>query len=219
MSNSFYISVSPELAALETKIDIIDTVVDTIRATDVPNIQTNIDANETKIDLIRGTDVPNIQTNIDANETKIDTIDGIVDAIKTKTDATPQKIRGNLSFPYAQTTFDVLLDVCNITGQGKLNYINISTSNVASTVELTIIIDGVTGTLVTHTGDNLIMRVFPMDSDYSGSSFTFGKTVLTTSDANLINLEFDTSLHIQLRRSAGPVANVYAICCVNTDSL
>jgi len=52
MSNSFNISVIPEIAALETKVDTVDTVVDAIRATDVPDIQTNIDANETKIDAI-----------------------------------------------------------------------------------------------------------------------------------------------------------------------
>lgn len=88
MSNTFNISVAPELAALDTKIDTIDTVVDTIRATDVPDIQTNIDANETKIDLIRSTDVPDIQTNIDANETKIDLIRGTdVPNIQTNIDA------------------------------------------------------------------------------------------------------------------------------------
>lgn len=89
MPNSFNISAEVELAAISASITIVDTVVDAIRATDVPNIQTNIDDNETKIDacgaigaLIRGTDVPNIQTNIDANETKIDANKAVVDAIR-----------------------------------------------------------------------------------------------------------------------------------------
>lgn len=66
MSNSFNISVKPEIAAAVVKIDA---------------NKTAIIANKTVIDLVHGTDVPNIQTNINANETKIDTIAGIVDDI------------------------------------------------------------------------------------------------------------------------------------------
>lgn len=219
MSNSFYISVAPELSALDTKIDTIDTVVDTIRATDVPDIQTNIDANETKIDLIRGTDVPNIQTNIDANETKIDTIDGIVDSIKLKTDLIPQKVRGNTTFHYLATTSDTQQDVLNITGQGKLNYVSFLTGNLSSTVELEIILDGLSGTLITHTGDAINMRIYPLDTILANNTFSWGKAVLSTSDNTIINIEFDTSLRIRLRRSAGPVTNVHCKCCVTTDSL
>lgn len=54
MSNSFSISVAPEIAALSTKVDTIDTVVDAIRAVDVGAIQANINANETKIDANKG---------------------------------------------------------------------------------------------------------------------------------------------------------------------
>ena len=89
MANSFNISVALELSAIETKVDTVDTVVDAIRATDVPDIQTNINANETKIDTvdtvvdaIRATDVPGINTNIDANETKIDANKSVIDAIR-----------------------------------------------------------------------------------------------------------------------------------------
>lgn len=53
MSNTFNISVAPELAALSALVTIVDTVVDNIRGIDVPDIQTNIDANETKIDAIQ----------------------------------------------------------------------------------------------------------------------------------------------------------------------
>lgn len=96
MSNSFNISVKPEIAAVKAdtadiRSDVtaihdtnlpavksdtgdIRTDVTAIHDTDLPAAVTKIDANKSVVDLIRGTDVPNIQTNIDANETKIDAI-------------------------------------------------------------------------------------------------------------------------------------------------
>jgi len=96
MSNSFNISVKPEIAAAVVKIDAIKTVIDDIHNTDLLNVTNivttsyaavldihdtdlpaavvKIDANKAVVDAIRATDVPNIQTNIDANETKIDLI-------------------------------------------------------------------------------------------------------------------------------------------------
>jgi len=65
MSNYCYISPSIEIAALAAQVVTVDTVVDAIRAVDLPAINVNINANETKIDIIdtvvdaiRATDVP-----------------------------------------------------------------------------------------------------------------------------------------------------------------
>lgn len=73
MGNSFNTSLAPEIAALDAKVVIVDSVADAIRATDVPNIQTNINANETKIDAnkavidnIHDTDLPATKAVADA---------------------------------------------------------------------------------------------------------------------------------------------------------
>jgi len=90
MSNSFNISVKPEIAAAVVKIDANKTVIDEnkvilvdIEGTDLPAAVTKIDDNKTEIDAIRSTDVPNIQTNIDANETKIDANTNTLQAVHT----------------------------------------------------------------------------------------------------------------------------------------
>ena len=74
MSNSFFISLQPDISILSGKIDDNKTVIDDIHDTDLPAAQTVVDS-------IRSTDVPAIQTNIDANETKIDSVSSVVDNI------------------------------------------------------------------------------------------------------------------------------------------
>jgi len=79
MANSFFQSLSPDIAAAVVKIDANKTVIDEnkvilvdVHNTDLPAAVTKIDANKTVVDAIRATDIPDIQTNINANETKID---------------------------------------------------------------------------------------------------------------------------------------------------
>jgi len=89
MSNSFFISLLPNINILSGKIDDNKTVIDDIHDTDLPAAKTVIDdihdtdlpAAKTVVDTIRSTDVPAIQTNIDTNETKIDTNKTLIEAI------------------------------------------------------------------------------------------------------------------------------------------
>ncbi len=71
MSNNFNTSVAPEIAALDTKIDTIDAVVDAIRATDVVNLTSALTAVQSDLDGIRDADLPTIIADIYYNETKI----------------------------------------------------------------------------------------------------------------------------------------------------
>ncbi|KKM76707.1 hypothetical protein LCGC14_1377410 [marine sediment metagenome] len=75
MGNSFNISVAPEIAALDAKVDIIDTEVDAIRAVDLPAIDTLIDIVDTEVDAIRTLNLPAILT-------LIGTVDTVVDGIQ-----------------------------------------------------------------------------------------------------------------------------------------
>ena len=96
MSNSFNISVKPEIAAAVVKIDANKAVIDNIHDVDLPAAKTVIDSNSTIISDIHDTDLPAAKTVIDSNSTiitdihdtdlpgavsKIDVIDGIVDSI------------------------------------------------------------------------------------------------------------------------------------------
>jgi len=218
MSNSFNISVAPEIAALDTKVDTVDTVVDSIRATDVPALDVKITTLDTVADNIRNIDVPNIQTNIDANETKIDVIDGIVDSIKLQTDLIPLKPRGNFSLFSLLTSDNTLQTVCNISGTGKLIYILAYPNNAGDTIECKLTIDGIPSILLSHTGDVIAQRLIFSDWDSADTIFKISFIPFTDSDINLLNCEFDTSLLFQIRRSAGAGAVVCGKICVTVDT-
>lgn len=181
MSNSFNISFAPELAALDAKIDIIDTEVDAVRAVDVPAIQTNIDA----------------------NETKIDTIDTVVDAVKLKTDLLPQSFRGSPVTGFFQTGNNFLTDAVNIAGSGKLLYFAVEISNPGDTLEAQFTIDGISSILLSHTGDLIWQRCVFADLYSSAAQFEVILFPAASADSNLLNIEFHTSLRIQIRLSAG----------------
>lgn len=123
-------AVIAEVDANEAKIDIIDTVVDAVKAkTDNlpadPASETNVDANETKIDAVKvdtaaikaKTDNlpadPASETNVDANETKIDAVKVDTAAIKAKTDnlpADPASVTNQTSIEAKVDTIDTVVD-------------------------------------------------------------------------------------------------------------
>ncbi|NVM55346.1 MAG: hypothetical protein HWN66_16685 [Candidatus Helarchaeota archaeon] len=226
MPNTFNISVKPEIAAVSALVTIVDTVVDAIRATDVPGINSNIDANETKLiiidtvcDQIRDIDVPNIQANIDSNETKIDTVDTVVDAIQVKTDGLPYKIRGVFSVAYEISDSGTLLDVINISGQGKLFYIVIRCDNAGDTVEVVLTVDNATSRAYAFTGSSVFQVVYLSDAYSLVNGFDLNSQDVTTSDINSFNLEFATALRVQFRRSAGTNDNVRCKVGYSLDDL
>jgi len=83
MSNSFNISVKPEIAALETKVDTIDTEVDAIRAEDVLNIRIDLNTNETKIEANKTVIDENKVILVDLHDTDLPSVATIVTAIQT----------------------------------------------------------------------------------------------------------------------------------------
>ncbi len=172
MSNSFNISVAPEIAALSTLVTTVDTVVD----------------------LIRGTDVPNIQTNINANETKIDTIDGIVDAIKLKTDTIPQNVRGTLTCVNDTTVLNTWVEILNISGQGILAHIAVNITDASNTISCVLTIDGVVSNTFSHTGDT-VTQMLLLSHSYSTSAALFLSKYDKSLNMNFFNhIHFDTSL-------------------------
>ena len=223
MSNSFNISVAPEIAALDAKIDIIDTEVDAVRAVDLPALDAKIDIIDTEVDAIRslnlpailtsiGTvdtvvdairavDVPNIQTNIDANETKIDTIDTVVDSIKVRTDYIPLKFTPHFSLAYLNTNSLSYVDVLNVTGQGFLYYINMQATGAATKFYIKITLDSIPSQELFYVGDTIWQHIIFVD-DYSNSDyFILERLAFSTVQIAPINIHFDTSCLIQIKRA------------------
>ena len=196
MSNSFNISVAPEIAALDAKIDIIDT----------------------EIDAIRSLNLPAILTLIGTVDTEVGVIDGIVDAIKTKTDALPQVIRGHFTIYHLTTTSGAFVELCNITGQGHLVYITAFCNHVNDTFEIQITIDGYLSQTFSHGGDLILQRIFYEDNDNTVDRFAINGAAPTIDGAFLLSSDFDTSLLIEIRRSAGAAIGITGKAAVCVDS-
>jgi len=150
MSNNFNISVAPEIAALEAKVDIIDTEVDTIRSTDIP-----------------------------ATDALITAVDTVVDSIKIKTDAMPQTIRGVFTTVRQTTASGALVTLINLTGQGKLVLLTIACVNAGDTVEVKITLNGSSWSVVTHTGDTTDQTVIMKSSTETGNRLFLLPTPMT----------------------------------------
>ena len=197
MSNSFNISVKPEIAALEAKIDIVDTEVDTIRATDLPTIKTGVDANTSKLNSIINVQLPGVITEIDANEAKIDIIDGIVDSIKLKTDLLPQVFRGAQTNVGHATASESYVDALNITGvSGKLLSV-LAVTGAGCNLDMIISIDGNQSNTISNNDANTTKFVIPAYESTSTLEFDFLDSPF------LLDYEFKTSLRIQYKRTLG----------------
>lgn len=203
MSNSFNISFQPEFAALETKVD---------------TIITKIDANKIVIDLIHGADLTSILANIGVNLTAITTLAGIVDAIKLKTDLIPQNVRGAWVYSHLTTSSSSLVDLVNISGHGFLHSLMISLQDTADTIEIVVTPDSNPFAAKTHTGTIANNWVFPCPADAVTDLKSLGFAEFPTNRWAPFNLEFDTSLLIQFRRSAGSANTVSAKAYYILDS-
>ena len=191
MSNNFSLDAGPQIAAVLAAVGTVDTVVDAIRAADVPNIQTNINANETILDLIRGTDLPNIETSIAGNLTNIN---AIIAAI-------PQQVRGDLTNVSDIVSAAGWEDVVNISNSsGKLYSITHSLNASALTSEIRVTVDGILSNTLTV---NVLVTgfcIYPINHPSTATPLWIGST-----DTDLIefNLEFSQSLRVEHRQPTG----------------
>ena len=200
MANLFNISVKPEIAALESKVDIVDTVVDAIRSTDVPNIQTNINDNETKIDTI---------------DSEVGTIDTVVDAIKAKTDALPQNVRGKYYESVLNTTSATFQIVSDISGHGKIVMLAVTCANAGDTLECRVTVDTAVFTVIAHTGDVLTQAL--VNHPQTGAGMALLKLAAPPTTVQDINVEYNSSFRVEIRRSAGAAGNVTCKCQYTLD--
>lgn len=139
---------------------------------------------------------------IEANTGLLTTIDSIVDSIKLKTDATPQNVRGTIYEEYLFTESPTFVDVVNVSGQGKLLMLSCLLMVDTDEIDILLTLDGTTFVNFTHTGDLVKQFILPyLDILYPMPSLFSIVEPLTSS--NIFNMEFDTSLRVQSRRSSG----------------
>lgn len=240
MSNSFNISAVPELAAIETKIDTVDTEVDAIRAVDVPSlvgylspirndvtsihdtylpyIMTETGAIRNDVTAIHDTNLPAVKTDTGAIRNDVTDIKSDAAAIKLKTDLTPQKIRGHFSKYGLTTASGSFTNVCNITGSGKIICCQVALADAGDTLEGKITLDGIASLAFSHTGDVDPQYVILDDYNISPTVLRFRLSQSGAENFIHINMEFDTSCLFQVRRSAGAASSVYASTDISLDS-
>ncbi|MBA7656580.1 hypothetical protein ES703_64506 [subsurface metagenome] len=214
MSNFFGISVAPEIAAAVVKIEANKAVIDEnkvilvdLHDTDLPaavtavgNNLTAISANNIILADIHDTDLP-------AAVTAIGGVKTVVDAVQIKTDATPQVVRGTILNGRLETTNPAFQEVCNVTGRGKLYSIGAMLADGADTFEVKFTIDGKSFTEYAHTGDTIEQLVLALAYPFS-AGYYLRYLPVTSADQNLLNMDFDTSLIVYVRRSVGTAAAV-----------
>lgn len=161
---------------------------------------------------------------------KVDAVDAVVDAIKTKTDiigasvalesggniaairaktdATPQNVRGRLYIASLSTSSSEFQEVCNVTGHGKIHFIIFCLADSTDTAELRLTMDGDVWEVVSHTGD---IEKQHLITEFYGAAVAYRylvKVLETDVRRTVLDLEFSASLLIELRRSAGSASNV-----------
>ncbi|MBA7523131.1 hypothetical protein ES705_15254 [subsurface metagenome] len=137
-------------------------------------------------------------------------VDSILDkviAIKAKTDLTPQNVRGKFHTAFFSTTSNTFVEALNITGHGKLLFLAFRVINLADTVEIRLTTDGFEWLLIFHTGDIVYQNILPDCNLLVEGAFL--KLVPEPQPQPLLfDVEFSTSLLIELRRSAGTAESV-----------
>ncbi|MBA7557430.1 hypothetical protein ES705_50185 [subsurface metagenome] len=186
MSNSFNIDVSPAIA---------DAVV-------------KILANKTILDDIHNTELPAVLIEIQNNQALLLNVDSIVDTIKLKTDATPQNVRGKYMHANLSADNPTFQNVVNVTGHGKIDHISFLVDSPDDTGELRLEIDGEAAMDLSLLGDNIEYNVVPSPRQIDNSFLFLHTFPYLDSEVVHFNMEFSSSLLLQIRRSSGTTAMV-----------
>lgn len=197
MSNSFSISVKPEIAALKADTADIRTDVTAIHDTALPAVKTETGYILTGVTSIHDVLLPAIDGKLDTN----------LAAIIAKT------IRGDVTFAYLDTTnFTDYQTIVDIAGSGKLISLQGMCINAGDTFSLELIIDGLQfykdiTTDLTWTGSALghSIEIYPYfnTSDINAqyhNALILNKLLTDTIDG-LINIEFNTSLSVKIKKT------------------
>lgn len=122
----------------------------------------------------------------------------------------PHSVRGTYHTGYAYSDQSTFVDVVNILGHGLLHRCAFTLEDVGSQIELRFYLDGKLLSEFQFSGSLDPQVLYPVIHGMLADNIQFQSKNAEGSDVNLINLEFDTSLRVQMRRAAGTVANVFA---------
>lgn len=196
MANTGYISVAPQIAALAAQVTVVDMIVDAIRAVDVPGLAAEHLAIGTVVDDIHDVDLPAVDAIVTANGVILaDIHDTDLPAVLTAVNTL--NMRGAFTrTAYSQVPGDVNWhDALNVTNPGKLVYLAAQFTTTNGKIRVTL--DGTASNdlTVAHTAVSFIK--------ISNTAASF-QLVVQAHDHNVyLNLEFNTSLRIEVQQTNG----------------
>jgi len=116
--------------------------------------------------------------------------------------AAPQNVRGKFYTAWLSTSSASFVEVLNLTGHGKLLHLAFKVLNLDDTVEIRLTTDGLEWYLIFHTGDIVYQNIVP-DCNLILAGAMLKLIPEPQPQPLLFDVEFSTSLLIELRRSAG----------------
>lgn len=198
---------------LRTDLTPVQTVVDAIRAVDVPAITADIATVDTVVDLIRSDDFPAAGAALAAIDALCVTIDTEVDAIRSvdvpalTAEIAAVKPRGKLKYAGGVHIWNGYQDLLPITGSGKVLVLGGSQETGAGLLRLTL--DGTVWT----------SGLIAAEASYFGVG-RLGDTVALICDPadpyEFINIEFDTSLLLEGNSQSGVNGLAWHIIYIET---
>ncbi len=201
MSNSFNISVKPEIAAVKADTADIRTDVTAIHDTDLPAVKTDTADIRTDVTAIHDTNLPAVKTVVDNNAVSLAALYN----------------RGTLLSVYDGSPANVWEDVLNVSGSGILYLILFENTDGGTTGDIRITIDGILSRELSFGGDiseySVIIDADRIDLNY----FELRLIAADTGDYNPLNIEFSTSLIIEHKASIPGVAQNFVKAFYNLD--
>lgn len=207
MANSFNISDKPEIAEVDAKLVLISAAVNLIKTDTTAILIDTAEIDSIKERTANLPDDPASKTNIDDLYFTLNAASTAIAAIKLKTDLLPLKFRGKYYDTQIYTTENTWQTVIDKTGHGKLYTLAMSCSVLDDTVEVRLTTDGTVWTVIDHTGDTTVQSIIK-DSSISVDGL-MTKLPYPLTEPRLFDIEFSTSLLVQVRRSLGDAANVW----------
>lgn len=208
MSNTFNISVKPEIAALSALVQDNQTEIAGIRGADLIALIAEIDENQTLLVDVTNPGIVNLASALANCQTDITTIYGIVDAIKTKTDLFPQDVRGHFTTAKLTTQSSDFVVLSEVTGRGKIWKLSFTTYSTGETIEIKLTLDGI------------VFNTFSFEEIVESAIYSLGPSGhgaeppslnISYDDTFVFNAEFDTSFKVEVRRTAGSQDNYFYV--------
>ncbi|MBA7520717.1 hypothetical protein ES705_12813 [subsurface metagenome] len=130
-----------------------------------------------------------------------------------------RNVRGTLLSKFVFHTSSDFVEIINVSGPGVLYKLLIKLLDAGDTMELMIVRDSINFDCFVFTGSAVMQVVFPLASSSAVNHITLTSLDITGAGPNLFNMDFQNTLVISTRRSAGTAAEVQCYALYSLDKI